>query len=117
MRKLGRLREEAGVAMSLLPLLRHRTWGLAGLVALGVLTSLAEGFRVSLFIPFLQGMNAGEGRAATKNRLADAFGVMPVARHSVGGVSPLYAGMVMVKLLCCGYNTGSAIASVDFGEA
>ena len=120
MRKLGRLREEAGVAMSLLPLLRHRTWGLAGLVALGVLTSLAEGFSVSLFIPFLQSMDAGESVRTTGNWLVDSlaglFTAVPAERRLLVIALAIFALLVLVSLLRYAYDMVFAWMDVRIGH-
>jgi subfamily B ATP-binding cassette protein MsbA len=54
------------------PLVRMYPWGLPAIAALGVLSSLAEGIGISLFIPFFQSLRAG-GTASTGNPIIDAM--------------------------------------------
>jgi subfamily B ATP-binding cassette protein MsbA len=58
-RRSQKLSEEVVAVRSLIPLLRTRPGVLVALVVLGVLTSLAEGVGISLFIPFLQSLDGG----------------------------------------------------------
>ena len=119
MRWTHKLREEAAVARSLLPLLRHRPWGVAGLVVLGVLTSLAEGISVSLFLPFLQSMGAGDG-AATGNRFVDAvgglFSAVPEAQRLLVIALAIFTLLVVVSLLRYAYDMVFAWMDVRIGH-
>ena len=120
MRWMHKLREEAEVARSLFPLLRNRPWGLGGLVALGVLTSLAEGFSVSLFIPFLQSMDAGEGVRTTGNWLVDSlaglFTAVPAERRLLVIALAIFALLVLVSLLRYAYDMVFAWMDVRIGH-
>ncbi len=120
MRWSRKLREEVGVARSLLPLLRHRPWGLAGLVALGVLTSIAEGFSVSLFIPFLQSVDTGQDRVSTGNWLIDGLGglfsAVPVERRLLVIALSIFALLVLISLLRYAYDMVFAWMDVRIGH-
>lgn len=120
MRWTHRLREEVETARSLLPLLRNRPWGLAGLVVLGVLTSLAEGISVSLFVPFLQSMDAGRVRVETGNWLVDSLGglfaAVPVERRLLVIALAIFALLVLVSLLRYAYDMVFAWMDVRIGH-
>jgi subfamily B ATP-binding cassette protein MsbA len=61
------------VALALLPLLRARPWGVSTVIALGTLSSLAEGVGIGLFIPFLQSFTPA-GTSETRNWVIDSLG-------------------------------------------
>ena len=120
MRWMHKLREEVEVARSLFPLLRNRPWGLGGLVALGVLASLAEGFSVSLFIPFLRSMDAGESVRTTGNWLVDSlaglFTAVPAERRLLVIALAIFALLVLVSLLRYAYDMVFAWMDVRIGH-
>jgi subfamily B ATP-binding cassette protein MsbA len=120
MRWMRKLREEAEVARSLLPLLSRRPWGLAGLVVLGVLTSLAEGISVSLFIPFLQSLDTGQLGVETGNWLVDGLGglfqsIPPEQRLLVIALS-IFSLLVLVSLLRYAYDMVFSWMDVRIGH-
>jgi subfamily B ATP-binding cassette protein MsbA len=51
------IEEFKAVVQALLPLLRLYPWSFVAIIVLGLLSSLAEGVGISLFIPFLQSIN------------------------------------------------------------
>jgi subfamily B ATP-binding cassette protein MsbA len=60
-----------GAIRSLLALAGSVRWALPGIVVLCCLASAAEGFGISLFIPFLQTLDRTEILASTGNALVD----------------------------------------------
>jgi len=57
----------------LLSLFRLHPWAMPSIIALGILSSLTEGFGISLFIPFLHGLEQPAFHPDTGNWLADAL--------------------------------------------
>ncbi|MDQ1336756.1 MAG: ATP-binding cassette, subfamily bacterial MsbA [Thermodesulfobacteriota bacterium] len=57
----------------LLSLFRLHPWAMPTIIALGILSSLSEGFGISLFIPFLHGLEQPAFHPDTGNWLADAL--------------------------------------------
>jgi len=69
--------KEIKVLKLLLPLLMWYRWAIPSIVGLGVLSSLAEGVGISLFVPLLQALNSGATTVpfqSTGNRLVDTLG-------------------------------------------
>ncbi len=70
--------KELRVYKLLRPLLRWYPWAVPAIIALGVLSSLAEGLGVSLFVPFLQSFNSpgtsGAAGLGSGNQLVEALG-------------------------------------------
>jgi ABC-type multidrug transport system fused ATPase/permease subunit len=68
--------KETKVLKLLLPLLMWYRWAIPSIVVLGVLSSLAEGIGISLFVPLLNTLNSGSAPTAlnsTGNQLVDAL--------------------------------------------
>lgn len=73
---------------TLFPVLRVYPWGLPALVGLGLLSSLAEGIGIGLFIPLLHNLKPTHTAVQTGNWLVDGFrqvfnGVAPAQRQSI----------------------------------
>jgi subfamily B ATP-binding cassette protein MsbA len=67
------LDKEFSVMTSLWPLLRLYPWAIPTIVVLGVLSSLAEGLGISLFIPLLQSLEGGEQASSNGNWLVQSL--------------------------------------------
>ncbi len=65
---------KSSAVRALYPLLRRYPWITLAVIATGVLSALAEGIGISLFIPFLQSLGQGSLRAETGNWLIDFLG-------------------------------------------
>lgn len=61
--------KEANVIKTLLQLLKHDSWAIPAIVTLGILSSLSEGFGISLFIPFLQIFEQSNSQTVSNNLL------------------------------------------------
>lgn len=66
--------KEFKIVRALVPLLRAHPWAISIIITLGVLSSLAEGIGISLFIPFLQSLDQASYQAHTGNWLVDSLG-------------------------------------------
>ncbi|MCI0693008.1 ABC transporter ATP-binding protein/permease [candidate division KSB1 bacterium] len=66
--------KEVKVVRTLLPFLRPYPWAIPAIITLGVLSSLAEGIGISLFIPFLESLEKTNGHSNTGKWLIDFFG-------------------------------------------
>lgn len=65
---------EFRIAARLWPLLRRYRWALAATVVLGILSSLAEGFGITLFLPLLETLDGQFPAAAQRDRLQHFLG-------------------------------------------
>lgn len=83
----SRLQADVGLAKDLLRLLKPHTWVLPAVIVLGVLSSLAEGTGITLFIPFLSFMGSSEFPATTGgwliNGLKGIFANTPVEQRAL----------------------------------
>ncbi len=61
--------KEANAFRILLPLLKLYPWAIPTIIALGILSSLAEGLGISLFIPFLQSLAQTTSQSVSGNSL------------------------------------------------
>ncbi len=62
------------VIRKLIPLLKIYRWAIPAVVVLGILSSIAEGIGISLFIPFLQSLEQTQHLPDAGNWLIDSFG-------------------------------------------
>lgn len=73
MRSFRKLGEEIEAARRLLRLLKPPRGAVWGLVLLGILSSLAEGLGIGLFIPFLQSLDGDRFAVSSENWLVNAL--------------------------------------------
>jgi subfamily B ATP-binding cassette protein MsbA len=66
--------KEVKVITTSLPFLRPYPWAIPAIITLGVLSSLAEGIGISLFIPFLESLEQTNGHSNTGKWLIDFLG-------------------------------------------
>ena len=93
--------KNARVVKKLLPLLRLYPWAIPAITILGVLSSLAEGIGISLFIPFLESLSQSGVPSNTGNWLVNFFaqlfnGVSPDDRLLV--ISACIFGCVLLRV-------------------
>lgn len=65
--------KQFAVVKTLLPLLRLYRWAIPAIITLGVLSSLAEGIGISLFIPFLHSLDKTSYNLSTGHWLVDSL--------------------------------------------
>ncbi len=102
--------KELQVFRLLRPLLRWYPWAIPTIIALGVLSSLAEGLGVSLFVPFLQTFNssgAGAGLGGG-NVLVDAlghlFGRIPASQRLSVVAASIFGSILLKAILSYGHT-------------
>lgn len=66
--------EKISVLRALHPLLRRYPWIMTGVITTGILSALAEGIGLGLFIPLLKSFEAGSGAARTGTWFVDKVG-------------------------------------------
>lgn len=100
--------KERRVFQLLRPLLGWYPWAVPAIIGLGILSSLAEGLGVSLFVPFLQSFNspnAGAGASAglgSGNQLVEALGHLFAripASQRLGVVAASIFGSILLKAI------------------
>lgn len=92
--------KEVKAIRALSPLLRMYPWGLPAIIFLGVLSSLAEGIGISLFIPFLRSLNQAGLQTGTDNWLVDTLGGLFTsvpADHRLLVISICIFGSILLK--------------------
>lgn len=105
---------------ALYPLLRRHPWLIAGVIATGVLSSLAEGIGIGLFIPFLHSLNDGSFQAEGGNWLVDTLAgvfdaVPPEQRLFV--ISVCIFGSILVRsVLSYGHNALDSVLDARIGH-
>lgn len=97
------------------PLLASHPWALAGVLALGILSSLVEGIGITLFIPFLQSVDGGrlevESGQWLVDALAQAFSSVPPESRT-GVIGALILGSVLFRS-SLGYGYGALFAWLE----
>jgi len=68
--------KSARIIRALVPLLHIYPWAIPAIVTLGLLSSLAEGMGISLFIPFLHSLEHTRQFSDTGNRVVDALNAL-----------------------------------------
>lgn len=73
---MNRYKRDFTVVKNLFSLFGLYPWAMPAIIALGILSSLAEGFGISLFIPFLHGLEQPAFHSDTGIWLADALAML-----------------------------------------
>lgn len=105
--------KEARTIRLLLPLLRMYPWGLPATILLGILSSLAEGIGISLFMPLLQSLDQKTyqfGAAGGLQTLLDAgLRWLPAGSNRMASIIVLILAMTVCKgLLMYGHSALAA---------
>lgn len=99
--------QEAKAIKNLLRLLRLYPWAIPLIITLGILCSLSEGLGISLFIPFLQTLDATNSQGASANLLVNLLNrlFINVPQNNRLLVIPLsILGLVLLKN-CLSYSS------------
>lgn len=96
--------KEFGTIRMLLPLLRNHSWELTAVVLLGIISFLAEGVGLSLFMPLLQSLDPNTGAAASLGFLSR----IPASDRLAWIVGCILAMTVLKGLLTYTHSTVAA---------
>lgn len=104
----GPMFKELKIIRQLVRLLHHYSWAIPIIVALGVLSSAAQGIGISLFIPFIQNIYRTGANTSTGNWFADSLGrlfdsIPPDQRLLC--ISAAIFGLVFIRV-CLSYGNG-----------
>ena len=97
--------QEAKAIRTLLPLLKLYPWAIPAIIILGILSSLSEGFGISLFIPFIQNLAQAPNQAVDENFLgflSKVFNQIP-ASHRLLVIPLCIFGSILLKN-CLAYS-------------
>jgi len=101
--------KEKKAIRALVPLIKLYPWFIPSIISLGVLSSLAEGLGITMFIPFLQSLNQSVHQSTSTNFLIEfasgLFSFLPSGSRPL--IIPLFIfGCILLKnLLACGNLT------------
>lgn len=97
--------KEIKVIRILIPLLKLYPWAIPAIIILGILSSLSEGFGISLFIPFIQNLAQAPNQSVDKNFLgflSKIFTQIP-ASHRLLVIPLCIFGSILLKN-CLAYS-------------
>lgn len=112
--------EKTSLLKALRPLLQRHRWLVVGILVTGVLSALAEGIGISLFIPFLHSLDQASFQAEANNWLIEELGglfnaVAPDQRLLV--ISACIFGSILIKaMLSYGHDALYSILSARVGH-